>query len=500
VPLWKRIRNSWDRKRALAAELLEAKSRHEQVLPVSIAQQRLWFLAQLEPNTAAYNIWVGLRLHGDLKREVLDHSLTAIVNRHEPLRTTFDVRESEPVQIVAPSATFQLAFTDLSKFAPIQIEPDAYKLALAETRKPFNLKHGPLFRALLIRLGPADHVLICVMHHIISDGWSTSVLVQELIRNYAEFSKSADFHPEPLTVQYGDYAAWQRQVLTPDVLQRQLAYWKSKLAGLPPLLNLPSDRVRPLKWSQDGHTQTVALARPVLDRLKSVAQSQDASFFMLMLAVFKVLLFRYSGQTDLVVGVPVAGRDQIETEPLIGCFVNTLALRTDLSGDPRFSTLLAQVRHSTLEAFANADVPFEQVVQELKPVRSPSYSPIFQVFFATTKAAVQFHSFAGLTATPYIVNATTSTFDLSMSLIEGVDDQWWISVEYNTSLFDYGRIALLMSHYQRLLSGVADNPNKRISEFDLNTGPESHDQLVHGLDSYVRTTLAEDSPKHDPVI
>lgn len=500
MPFWTRIRNPRDRKRDLVAELLAAKPGQEEVLPVSIAQQRLWFLAQLEPNTAAYNIWFGLRLRGDLNRDVLEHSLQAIVDRHEPLRTTFDVRESEPVQIVAASASFQLAFTDLSKFVPIQIEPEGYKLAVAETRKPFDLKRGPLFRAVLIRLGSSDHVLICVMHHIISDGWSTGVLVQELIRNYSEFSKRADFHPDPLTVQYGDYAAWQRQVLTPEVLQRQLTYWKSKLSGLPPVLNLPSDRERPLTWSPEGHSQTVALAPPVFDKLKGVAQSHDASFFMLMLAVFKLLLFRYSRQTDIVVGVPIARRDQIETESLIGCFVNTLALRTDLSGDPRFSTMLAQVRHSTLEAFANADVPFEQVVQELKPVRNPGYNPIFQVFFATTKAAVQFHTFAELTATPYVVNATSSAFDLSMSLIEGSDHQWWITVEYNTSLFEHERIALMISHYQRLLRDVAENPNKRISEFDLHTDSQSHDEPVHGLDSNLRNTLAQRSPEPDPVM
>ena len=499
MPFWKRIRNPWARKRVLVAELLEPKPGQEQALPVSIAQQRLWFLAQLKPSTAAYNIWFGLRLKGDLKRDVLQRSLQAIADRHESLHTTFDVRESEPVQIVGPDTTFQLDFTDLSKSDPLQIEGEAYSLAVAETRKPFDLKKGPLFRAMLIRLGPTDHVFMCVMHHIISDGWSTGVVVQELIRNYTQFSKRADFHPDPLTIQYGDYAAWQREVLTSDVLQRQLAYWKSKLAGLPPLLNLlPSDRVRPPTWSPEGHSQTVPLPRPVFENLRSISQTLDASLFMLMLAVFKVLLSRYSRQTDIVVGVPVAGREQIETEPLIGCFVNTLALRTDLSGDPRFTTLLAQVRHSTLEAFANADIPFEQVVQELKPVRSLSYNPIFQVFFATVKAAVQSHSFAELTATPYIVNATTSTFDLSMSLIEGIDDQWWIHLEYNTSLFDHDRIALLLSHYQRLLNGVAENPNKRISEFELYTDPELHDQSGRELDSNVHNIVDQRSP--DPVI
>jgi len=267
-----------------------------------------------------------------------------------------------------------------------------------------------------------------------------------------------------LPIQYGDYASWQRQFLTDEVMRHQLRYWKSKLTGAPPVLNLRSDPVRPAEWSAEGGNRTVRLPEGVLRNLKTVSYEHDATLFMLLLAAFKVLLYRYSSQPDILVGIPFAGRNQLETEALIGCFVNTLVIRTDLSGNPRFSTLLAQVRNTTLEAFANTDVPFEKVVQELNPVRSLSYNPIFQIFFVMTKAAVQSHKFADLTATPYIVNAITSPFDLSLSVIEGIDDQWWIQLEYNTHLFEHHRVTSMLDDYERLLLTLAESPEKRISD------------------------------------
>jgi Condensation domain len=477
APAWimqfiNRIKFRVERQRALVAELLKAESRQAQILPVSVAQQRLWFLAQLEPATAAYNIWVGLRLHGILNRAVLERSLQAIIDRHESLRTTFEIRNAEPVQVIAPKAGLHLAFTDLSSFPATQSETEAYGRAAMEAGKSFDLKEGPLFRAALFRLAPEHHILICVMHHIVSDGWSAGVLVQELVHNYEEFSKRRDYRPEPLTIQYGDYASWQRQFLTAELLDRQLGYWKSKLAGSPPVLNLVSDRVRPAEWSSEGCSQTILLPGPVLEQLKVISQKHDATLFMLLLAAFKVLLYRYTHEPDILIGVPFAGRNQVETEPLIGCFVNTLVLRTDLSGNPRFTTLLGQVRSTCLEGFANADVPFEKVVQELKPVRSLSYNPVFQFFFATMKAAVRSHKFADLTANPYIVNATNSRFDLSVSVIEGIDDQWWIQLEYNTNLFDHERITLMLDDYKQLLLSIAEYPDKRISDLELNKDPE----------------------------
>lgn len=491
----KRINFRLNRKRALLAELLQTEDEQAQILPVSLSQQRLWLLAQIEPGTAAYNIWVGLRLRGALNLDPLEKSLHAIVDRHESLRTTFDIRGAEPVQIVARHPNFALAYTDLSSFSATQIESEAYNRAVIETGKPFDLKQGPLFRAVLLRLGPEHHILLCVMHHIISDGWSAGLLVRELIANYGEFSKRPDYRPGPLPLQYGDYAIWQRQLLTGDVLERQLAYWKSKLTGSPPVLNLASDRVRPPVWSPQGWSQAIPLTRSVLEQLKTISRNHDATVFMVALAAFNLLLYRYTDQADIVIGVPVAGRNHIETEPLIGCFVNTVALRTDLSGNPRFGTLLAQVRNNTLEAFANADVPFERVVQELRPVRNPSYNPIFQVAFGTTRAAVRSHSFAGLAASPYIVNATTSTFDISASLIEGMDDQWWIQLEYNTNLFDHDKIASMLSQYSNLLLAAATDPDKRISDINLCTYPEAKSESARELDFDVHEERASTPPE-----
>jgi hypothetical protein len=419
----------------------------------------MWFLAQLEPDTAAYNISVGLRLKGLLRPEVLERSLRAIVDRHESMRTVFELRSTQLVQLISAQADFQLNVTDLNSYCESQIETEAYSRAAAEVARIFDLTRGPLFRIAVFKLQPDDHILICVMHHIISDGWSTEVFVRELACNYAAFSRDMDYRPEPLQVQYGDYTVWQQEWSQSESFQRQLNYWKQKLAGSPPLLELPCDRARPPARISKGWTQTLALDPTLVEHLKALAQNGNATFFMLMVAAFKVLLYRYSGQTDILVGIPVAGRTQIETEPLIGLFVNTVVLRTDLSGNPRFSTLLAQVRDVMLEALANQDVPFERIVQELQPVRSLSYNPLFQVMFATFQEPVRTQSFGDLVATPYVVNTATSRFDLSAALIEGADGRWWIKLEYDTALFDDDRITRMLGHYELLLRHIADTPS-----------------------------------------
>jgi condensation domain-containing protein len=445
---------SVDQQRAQVAELLN--SRKEQpVLPASIAQQGLWFLAQLEPDTAAYNISVGLRLKGSLRPEVLERSLQAIISRHESLRTNFVLRNNELLQLISPITRFQLQVIDLSSCPESQIETEVHSRALREVQGVFDLTRGPLFRIAVFKLRPDDHVLICVMHHIISDGWSTEIFVQELASNYPAFSTDMGYRPEPLHLQYGDYCIWQRESSHGESFQRQLKYWKQKLAGSPALLELPSDHPRPAERTSRGRTQTIALDPTVVKALNVIAQNNEATFFMLTLAAFGVLLYRYSGQTDILIGVPAAGRHQIETEFLIGLFVNTVVLRIDLSGNPRFSTLLVQVRNTMLEALANQDVPFERVVEELKPVRSLSHNPVFQVMFATFRESVRSRSFGDLVATPYVINTATSRFDLSSALIEGADGNWWFKLEYDTALFDDDRITRMLGHYQQLLHSIA---------------------------------------------
>ncbi|MDQ2948878.1 MAG: condensation domain-containing protein, partial [Acidobacteriota bacterium] len=310
-------------------------------------------------------------------------------------------------------------------------------------------------RAALLKLRPDDHILICTMHHIISDAWSAGVFVRELAGNYEAFSRRIDYRPEPLQFQYGDSTIWQREYSHSDIFQRQLEYWKKKLVGSPPVLKLPYDHPRPPGRTSEGWSQTIRLDPALAGRLKVIAQDNGATFFILMLTAFNVLLYRYTAEPDILIGVPVAGRNHVETESLIGLFVNTLVLRTDLSGNPRFSTLLAQVRDTMLEALANQAVPLEKIVQELQPVRSLSYNPVFQVMFATFKGAVRSRSFGDLKASPYVINTATSRLDLSAALIEGTDGHWWIQLEYSTALFDHDRILRLLGHYEQLLCSIA---------------------------------------------
>ena len=440
---------------AQVAQLLNSRT-EQQVLPASAAQEALWLLAQVEPDTAVYNLSVGLRLKGSLRPEILECSLQAIINRHESLRTTFELRDTGLVQLVSAGTKFELQVIDLTSCSDSNIETEVYSLAVIEAAKVFDLSRGPLFRIAVFKLRPDDHVLISVMHHIVSDGWSTEVFLRELASNYAAFSSEVSYRLEPLPIQYGDYTLWQQESSQNEIFQRQIQYWKQKLAGSPPLLHLPYDRARPTERTSTGRTQTVTLDSGLVEALKVVAQRNGATFFMLMLAAFAVLLYRYSGQTDILIGVPVAGRDQVETEALIGLFVNTLVLRVDLAGNPRFSTLLAQVRNTMLEALANEDVPFGRLVQELQPVRSLSYHPIFQVMFATFKEPVQWRPFGDLAAIPYVVNTATSRFDLSSALIEGTEDHWWIRLEYDTALFDDDRMTRMLGHYNQLLRSLAD--------------------------------------------
>jgi hypothetical protein len=445
--------NAAEEHRREAEHLLNTSEAHD-VISASVAQEGMWLLAQIEPETAAYNLPVGLRLRGALRREVLEGSLDALIKRHESLRTVFELRDTQLMQVVSSATDFKLHTVDLSSLSGSQVETEAYSHVAAEATKVFDLARGPLFRAALIKVRADDHILICVMHHIISDGWSTDLFVRELTCNYAALSRDMNYRPEPLPIQYGDYALFQREWLHSEAFDEQLAYWRQKLKGSPPLLELPCDRARPAQRRSHGCTQSFALDPPLVQQLKVVAQAKGATFFMLALAAFNVLLYRYCGQTDILIGVPAAGRNQIETESLIGLFVNTVVLRTDLSGNPKFSTLLAQVQDVLLQALANQDVPFERIVEELQPVRSLSYNPLFQVMFATFQESVRSRCFGDLIATPYIVNTATSRFDLSAALIEGAHNSSWIKIEYDTALFDYDRISRMLGHYDQLLRSI----------------------------------------------
>lgn len=450
-------------KEMLADLLME--TGYAEVYPAALAQQRLWFLDQLQGKSAAYNVHLGLWLRGPLDVASLRASLQEMVNRHDSLRTAFNLDGGELRQVVARSLTLSVPIDDVTDSREPYAE--AYRLAQQEVESPFDLRTAPLFRARVFRVTADDHVLLCTMHHIVTDSWSMQVLARELSAVYGAFSTGRPSPLSDLPIGYGDYSEWQRQWFATDQVHQQLTYWKNRLEDATPILELPKDHPRPPEQTFKGASQTVQLSNEIVTAVKGLAPRWQATPFMLLLAAFKVLLARYSGQADLLVGVPVAGRNAVETEGLIGFFVNTLVLRDDLSGNPAFTDLLAQVRETTLGAFANADVPFEKVVEVVQPERNLSCNPIFQVMFSVIRSAVQSHNFGGLTAFPYVVTPSTSIFDLSTTLIEGVDGLWWAQIDYNTDLFEPERIARMLEDYISLLQGITADPETRILELPL---------------------------------
>ncbi|HEY0601638.1 MAG TPA: condensation domain-containing protein, partial [Herpetosiphonaceae bacterium] len=357
-------------------------------LPLSFAQQRLWFIEQLEPGTASYHVPGAWEIQGPLDTAAFQASLDLVVARHAALRTTFAQFDGQPLQRIAPPQSLPITFVDLTAAAG-DGQHEVQHLIQDETTRPFDLVTGPLLRVSLIRLAPDTHVLVLILHHIITDGWSMGVLVNELATAYIRTIRNQPLDLPALPVQYSDYAVWQRTWLDPAIpdgmLETQLAYWQRQLAGVP-TLDLPTDHLRPPIESHRGATVPVALDRALIEQLTALSRQHGTTLFMTLLAGWYVLLSRYSGQSDIAVGTPIAGRTQPETEPLIGFFINTLVLRTSLAGSPSFRDLLDRVRTTTLDAYAHQDAPFEAVVERLQPERDRSRQPLFQVLFALMNA------------------------------------------------------------------------------------------------------------------
>ncbi|HLZ42356.1 MAG TPA: condensation domain-containing protein [Candidatus Sulfotelmatobacter sp.] len=433
--------------------------------PASLSQRRLWFLNQLQSPSAAYNVHVGLWLYGPLDIAVLQRGLQAIVDRHETLRTSFALEGGELVQRVLPTYSVSLPVTDFSHFE--NPYPPAYEFAKREVGTIFDLAEAPLFRSQLMRIAPEEHVLLCTMHHTITDAWSMQAFTRELASLYDAWTTGRTPQLPELAIQYGDYSVWQRDLVETESSQQQLSYWKERLADAPPLLELAKDRPRPAEQTFEGATWTFALPPEIITGALALAKQFQVTPFMLLLAAFKVLLYRYSGQPDVLVGVPVAGRTQVETESLIGFFVDTLVLRDDLSGNPRFLDLLAQVRETTLGALANADVPFERVVEALRPERNLSYNPVFQVMFSQIQSAIRSHAFGNVVAYPYVVNSNTSILDLCATFIEDSDRKWWLQFDFNTALFTQERISQLFDHYTTVLREITIRPEIQIDDLPL---------------------------------
>ncbi len=446
-------------------------------LPLSFAQQRLWFLDQLEPNNPLYNMPQMFRMRGKLDVDAVHQALNKIVERHESLRTTFAMHDNEPVQVIAPSLQLPLPITDLSDVPDQRREEEALKLAKREAQRPFNLSSGPVMRAQLLRLGAEDHVLLLTMHHVVTDRWSMGLVAEELAAHYSAFIDHGSSPLPDLSIQYADFAVWQRNWLQGEVLGSQLRYWRGQLAGAPAVLGLPTDHPRPAQMSMRGAMQSLILPKPLVEKLSALSRQEGVTLFMTLLASFQTLLARYSGQEDIVVGSPIANRSFAELEPLIGFFVNTLALRGDLSGDPSFRELVAQLKETCLQAYAHQDIPFEKLVEELQPERSLSYSPIFQVLFGLQNAPMQALQLPGLKLERMPIHPGTSIFDMSWFAIE-VPEGLMVRVEYSTDLFEDATIARALGHFQRLLEAVVAHPERRISQLPMLGEDEQRKVLV----------------------
>ncbi|HEX6373134.1 MAG TPA: non-ribosomal peptide synthase/polyketide synthase, partial [Longimicrobium sp.] len=436
-------------------------------LPPSFAQQRLWFLEQLGGTGAAYHIPVRLRLRGALDRGALVRALDRVVARHEALRTTFPAVDGEPVQHIASAETSAFHLVEHDLRASVDAEDALHRLMRDEMAAPFDLAHGPLIRGRLVRMAADDHVLLMTMHHIVSDGWSAGVLHRELGALYAAFARGDDDPLPPLPIQYADYAAWHRRAVEGDVLEAQAAYWTQTLAGAPELLELPADRPRPPRQDFAGASLDLALDEGLSDALKSLSQRHGTTLFMTLLAGWAAVLARLSGQDDVVIGTPSANRGRAEVEELIGFFVNTLPVRVDLSDGPSAAELLERVKARALEAQRNQDIPFEQVVERLRPVRSLAYTPLFQVMFAWQNAPGGDLALSGLTvADADAVDADTAKFDLSLTLWEQ-DGRIVGTLEYATALFDGATVERFAAYLHRVLEAMAAGGHGAVDQLPL---------------------------------
>ncbi|HEY9801061.1 MAG TPA: amino acid adenylation domain-containing protein [Leptolyngbyaceae cyanobacterium] len=457
-------------------------SRNTHNFPLSFSQQRLWFFSQLEPQSSAYNIPAAIRLTGRLNIVALENSINEIVRRHEILRTKFTVVDEEPVQVISSTTKLQLKIIDLQTIPTSERETEALRLATVEAQTPFNLEKDSLLRVSLLRLGDTDHVILFTMHHIVSDGWSTGILIRELTTIYTACDRAQPCNLPELPIQYADFAVWQRQWLQGEVYHKQLNYWKQQLGGDLPVLELPTDRPRPAIQTDRGATQSFTLSESLTAALKNLSQQQGVTLFMTLLAAFKVLLHRYTQQDDILVGTPIANRNRSEIEGLIGFFVNTLVLRSNLQANPTFIQLLAQVREVTLGAYAHQDLPFEQLVEELQPERDLSHSSLFQVMFILQNAPTETLHLPDLTLNHLNVESKTANFDLTLSMIE-VDTELRGAIEYNTDLFDAERITRILGHFQTLLAGIIAHPEQNLSELPLLTTAE-HQQILSNWNNH----------------
>ncbi|MDQ6651918.1 MAG: amino acid adenylation domain-containing protein, partial [Acidobacteriota bacterium] len=448
--------------------------------PLSYYQQGLWVLSQLMPNTSLYHVPKAMKLTGDLDIPALKGALDYVVARHEALRTSFAAVDGVPTQVVSELLTLDIPFRELSHLPARERERECRRVLREEARRPFDLEKGPLIRAILLRLHQREHIVLVTTHHIVTDGWSMGIFHRELMALYEAFATGKPSPLPDLPIQYPDYAYWQRQWFQGKVYESQLAYWKNQFQSLPPVLELPTDHARPSVQAHRafrGSKRKLMLSKVLTRQLKELCQKEEATLFMVLLAAYQTLLHRYTGEEDIVVGSPIAGRCLEETEQLIGLFVNALALRGDLSGDPTFSQLLLRVKEVALGAYAHQDLPFERLVKEIQPNRTLAHNPLFQVMFVLQSDPVPTLELPGLTISHIQVDNVVANFDLTLDAVER-DGQLECLLESNADLFDDETITRLLGHFENLLAGIVANPQQRISELPLLSELERRQLLV----------------------
>ena len=452
--------------------------------PLSFAQERMWFLNQLEPNSSVYNVPRATRWSGSLDAAALERSLGEIVRRHEILRTRFPLTDEGVIQEVLPALQFQLPLRDLTGLPESARERAARQCMFEEAAQPFDLTRQPPFHATLLRLTEQEHWLILLIHHTAFDRWSRGVLLGELFALYPVFAAGGTSPlPEP-PIQFSDYAAWQRERFQGDLVEREVVYWRERLRAAPPLLALPTDRARPARQTYTGARVSLRLPADLTESLGALARRKRATPFIVLLAAFKALLARFTGETDVVVGAPVAGRDHVELERLIGCFTNTLVLRTDLSGDPTFVDILDRVRGVTLDGLDHQELPFERLVEALRPPRDPRYHTLFQVLFNYLNFPHEVGQFRELRVEDVELPLEIALVDLAVDLRRGSED-WTCTFTYNTDLFDASTIARLARQYRAILEVVVSDPERPLSALlpDRSMGAlDASERLLQELD------------------
>jgi amino acid adenylation domain-containing protein len=463
----------------------------DKALPLSFSQQRLWFLDRIEPNSSSYNINGAFRIQGDLNQQILQQSLDALVAHHEVLRTNYPTEHGNPIQVIAAPSAVELEIIDLQQYTGAEQDLQIQQcLDTAAHHRSFNLASDLMIRACLLELAPTDRILLVVMHHIATDGWSMGIFWEQLGQVYTALAEGKPNPLTPLQIQYADYAVWQREWLSSDVLAQQLDYWKQQLATVNPILELPTDRPRPAIGTYTGAIASIDLSPQLTTDLKALCQQQGTTLFMTLLAAFEILISRHSGQSDFIIASPIAGRTRTEVEGLIGFFLNTLLLNADLSGNPSFQALLDRVRQVALGAYSHQDIPFEKLIEELNPKRDLSRNPLFQVLFNLLNLEDSNLNLTGLTATPVNIPEVNSKFEMTLYVKEQ-ERQIHFDLTYNTDLFARERIVEMLAQFEQLLTQIVADPTRQIQSYSLLT-PGAQVLLPNPL-------IALPQPKYTPI-